>query len=164
MAFAVIALGSNVGDSLAVLNEAVGRLHELLAVSAVSSWYRTNPLYIEDQAEFLNGVLIGETPLAPLALLQRLKEMEASLGRTPAARYGPRLVDLDLIAYGSLVLSSVTGSGRPLTLPHAHVGERRFVLEPLAEIAPRLVLPGMGTPVALLQARTWEGQECEKLV
>lgn len=145
----VIALGSNVGDSLGHLREAMHRLRSAMRVDLVSRPYRTAPMYVEDQPPFLNAVSLGATELGPLSLLRLLKMLEREIGREAREHYGPREIDLDLIAYGSLVLTSNAGS-RPLCLPHPRVPERRFVLAPLAEIAPDLNLVGLGVVRELL--------------
>lgn len=145
----VIALGSNVGDSLGHLREAMRRLRGAIRVDAVSRAYRTAPMYVEDQPPFVNAVATGHTDLGPLALLRLLKSLEREMGRESRERFGPREIDLDLIAYGSLALTSNAGP-RPLRLPHPRVPERRFVLGPLAEIAADLHLIGLGVVRELL--------------
>lgn len=109
---------------------------KLLAHVDTSSLYESEPMYVEHQPRFVNGVLIAESPLGPLALLDLLKGIELTLGREARTRNGPREVDLDLLAYGSLVLRSPR-----LVLPHPRWSERRFVVEPLFELAARRQLP-----------------------
>jgi len=145
----VVALGSNVGDSLRFLGEAVEAVRAIVNVERVSHAYRTAPMYVEDQPPFLNGALIANTSRGPRALLAKLKQIEKEIGRNPAQRYGPREIDLDLIAYGSLRYS-FAGGDKPLDLPHPKTVERRFVLMPLFEIAPLLLLPGLGRVEELL--------------
>jgi 2-amino-4-hydroxy-6-hydroxymethyldihydropteridine diphosphokinase len=140
-----IALGSNLGDRRANLVEAISRLQTHVAVEKVSSVYETEPAYVADQPRFLNMVLQGSTALSPRELLSFLKKIEQHMGRTPAVRYGPRLIDLDILAYGDLQLEELD-----LTIPHPKITERAFVLKPLAEITPDLVLPGQQACVAAL--------------
>ena len=143
-----LALGSNLGDRAANLRAAVDALAPYVAVAHVSALYETEPAYVTDQPRFLNAALVGSTALEPHELLAALKNIERSMGRVAGERFGPRLIDLDILVYGELLL--VTPE---LTLPHPRLAERPFVLVPLAEIAPDLVLPGLSTTVAALAAQ-----------
>ena len=151
---AAIALGSNLesrfGDREANLREAVRRIEGLGEVRAVSSFYDTEPVGYLDQPRFLNAALILETELKPAALMQGLLSVERTMGRERlgAIAKGPRVIDLDLLLYGDWVLWS-----EELMLPHPAMAERRFVLEPLAEIAPNWVHPVLGVTVRELLAR-----------
>ena len=151
---AAIALGSNLesrfGDPEANLREAVRRIEGLGEVRAVSSFYDTEPVGYLDQPRFLNAALILETELKPAALMQGLLSVERTMGRERlgAIAKGPRVIDLDLLLYGDWVLWS-----EELMLPHPAMAERRFVLEPLAEIAPNWVHPVLGVTVRELLAR-----------
>ena len=143
-----VALGSNLkssfGDREANLREAVRRIGEFGEVKAVSSFYDTEPVGYLEQPRFLNGALLLETELDPVTLLRDLLGVERAMGREregPVAK-GPRVIDLDLLLYGDSVLWS-----EELTLPHPEMQERRFVLEPLAEIAPEWVHPVLGMTV-----------------
>jgi 2-amino-4-hydroxy-6-hydroxymethyldihydropteridine diphosphokinase len=137
MARAFVALGSNLGDREATIRAALARLDGVVAVSRLRD---TDPVGFEDQPTFLNGVAALETELPPRALLDRLLEVERSLGRTrEGPRFGPRTIDLDLLVHGDLELDEPG-----LTIPHPRLHERRFVLEPLADLAPDLVVPGRG--------------------
>jgi 2-amino-4-hydroxy-6-hydroxymethyldihydropteridine diphosphokinase len=137
MARAFVGLGSNLGDREGTIRAALSRLDGVAAVSALRE---TDPVGFEDQPRFLNGVAALETELPPRALLERLLEVERSLGRTrEGPRFGPRTIDLDLLVQGDLELDEPG-----LTIPHPRLHERRFVLEPLAELAPDLVVPGRG--------------------
>lgn len=144
---AYIALGSNLGDSPSVLAAALEALGGSPGVELVgaSASYRTAPVGgPEGQRDYLNGAAELSTELGAHALLARLQEIELEFGRRreQEERWGPRTLDLDLLLYGDLVLADVT-----LELPHPRLEERRFVLEPLAEIAPELVLPRSGRRV-----------------
>ncbi len=150
---AAIALGSNLaseyGGPEQNLREAIKRVGELGEVRAVSSWYDTAPVGFTEQPRFLNGALLLETELAPEALMRALLGIERAMGRDRAAApaKGPRVIDLDLLLMGDLVISSAE-----LTLPHPAMAERRFVLEPLAEIAAEMVDPVSGrTVLAMLE-------------
>jgi 2-amino-4-hydroxy-6-hydroxymethyldihydropteridine diphosphokinase len=134
---AFVGLGSNLGDREATIRAALARLDGVVAVSRLRE---TDPVGFEDQPRFLNGVAAVDTELPPRALLERLLAIERELGRTRGGpRFGPRTIDLDLLVYGDLVLDEPG-----LTLPHPRLHERRFALEPLAELAPDLVVPGRG--------------------
>lgn len=131
----LIGLGANLGDRASALCAAVEAVEPFVHWLALSRLYETAPMYVEDQPRFLNAVAVGRTELGPLALLSRLQTVEASLGRVPRERFGPREIDLDLLAYGSLRLAADR-----LELPHLRLAERAFVLRPLAEL-PRELLP-----------------------
>ncbi len=131
MALARIGLGSNLGDARANLERAMLALEELGAVTARSAFYRSEPWGITDQPAFVNAAVLLETSLSPRELLGELKRLEAELGRTPTYRWGPRVVDLDILSYGDLVVAEPD-----LTIPHARLFERAFALVPLAEIDP----------------------------
>lgn len=135
------------GDRRAHIEAAVARLREVISDLRVSTLIETDPMYVTDQPVYLNGAAIGFTDLGPLALLARLKAIEVEVGRTPSVRYGPREIDLDLLAYGRVAFRS---PGR-LEVPHPRTPERRFVLEPLAELDPPLHLPGLGPVASLLE-------------
>ena len=136
----VLALGGNVGDKVKSLRRA---LHAIagepeIELTAVSRFYRTPPWGKTDQDWFVNACALGRTSLKPEALLERVKRLEIELGRAPTERWGPRVIDIDLIAYGDIVLKT-----ERLTLPHPELFNRAFVLVPLAEIAPDLVVAGV---------------------
>ncbi|MCU1323379.1 MAG: 2-amino-4-hydroxy-6-hydroxymethyldihydropteridine pyrophosphokinae [Acidobacteriaceae bacterium] len=139
---AAIALGSNMGDREGNLFDAVARLGALGVVRAVSSFYDTAPVGYVDQPRFLNGALLLETSLGPVELLRGLLEVELAMGRERMIDKGPRVIDVDLLFYGGVVMAT-----EELTLPHPAMGERRFVLEPLAEIAGEMVHPVVGVSV-----------------
>lgn len=147
MTTAYVGLGSNLGDRKANLEGAVERLRGLGRVR-VSEIRETDPVGVIDQPRFLNAVAEFETDLGARALLERLLEIERELGRNRSAeqRWGPRTIDLDLLLYGD---EQVDKPG--LILPHPRLAERLFVLEPLHELAPGLVLPD-GRPIRDLLA------------
>lgn len=148
-----LGLGSNLGDRAANLRAALAALDALdpaVRVTRVSSVYATAPMYVVDQPEFYNAVCHAQTTLAPLDLLGALKRLERTLGRTPGRRFGPRVVDLDLLLYDDLTLHiPPTDQTGELVVPHQRMLERAFVLVPLAEIAPDLVLPSGQTVAAV---------------
>lgn len=133
---AAVALGSNLGDRLAVLQRAHRSLGQVGSVVATSSLYETAPVGGPSQDDYLNAVVVVDTVLEPEALLERLLSIESSAGRTRGERWGPRILDLDLIAMTDPAGDSMSRDTERLTLPHPRAGERRFVLEPLAEAWP----------------------------
>jgi 2-amino-4-hydroxy-6-hydroxymethyldihydropteridine diphosphokinase len=144
---AYVGLGSNLGDRDATLRRALEHLARRVDVVAVSSFRDTEPWGRPDQPRFLNAVAAIDTELSPRALLDTLLGIERKLGRIrQRARWGPRTIDLDLLLFGSLQLDEPG-----LTVPHPSLHERRFALEPLAELDPDLVVPGRGPVWALLQ-------------
>ncbi len=149
MTLAYVALGANIGDPAAQLNSAVAALDALPAtrVLAVSPYYRSAPVGYTDQPDFTNAVLSLETALDAEKLLQALLQIEATLGRQRTFRNAPRPLDLDLLLFGD------EARDQPhLTLPHPRMHERAFVLLPLSDIAPDLVVPGHGSVASLLSA------------
>lgn len=143
----ILALGSNLGQRQRNLQQAVHALGEIVAIDAVSPLYETEPWGLADQPAFLNCCLIGQTRLQPEALLAVCQEIEQRLGREPTVRWGPRLIDIDLISVGQLVLDSES-----LILPHVRLAERAFVLAPLADIAPHFIDPRNGRGIMELLA------------
>jgi 2-amino-4-hydroxy-6-hydroxymethyldihydropteridine diphosphokinase len=150
---AAIALGSNLSSAFGGreenLREALRRLRTQGDVKAVSSFYDTEPVGYTEQPRFLNAAALVETELLPLELLRGLLEIERQMGRDRASApaKGPRVIDLDLLIYGDVVMKTAE-----LTLPHPALHERAFVLEPLAEIAPAMVHPALHRSVAQLLA------------
>jgi 2-amino-4-hydroxy-6-hydroxymethyldihydropteridine diphosphokinase len=140
-----LALGANLGDRGASLRSAIKRLRDAVAVERMSSVYETEPAYLLDQPRFLNMALRGHTALDPHALLAFLKQIERDMGRAAGPRYGPRAIDLDILLYDSLALTTAD-----LAIPHLRMAERPFVLVPLAEIAPDLVPPGWNRSISVL--------------
>jgi len=153
---AYVALGANLGDPAATVRAAFGALANLPESRVVhgSSLYRTAPVGITEQPEFINAVAQLETTLAPEALLDALFDIELRFGRIRADKNGPRTLDLDLLLYNDQFLELPR-----LTLPHPRLHLRAFVLHPLAEIAPDLLIPGRGSIAAWLPAVANQGIE-----
>ena len=145
MTRAYVGLGSNLGDR----EQAIRSAADAIGATRLSTIRETEPWGYADQPNFLNAVADVETELGPRELLEALLDVEQRLGRErgTAPRYGPRTIDLDLLLYGD---ETVDEPG--LTVPHPHLHERRFVLEPLSELEPDLVVPGRGHVSDLLAA------------
>jgi 2-amino-4-hydroxy-6-hydroxymethyldihydropteridine diphosphokinase len=148
-----LGLGTNLGDRAANIAQALHRLGSLGTVLAVSSLHETEPWGIAEQPKFLNAACLLQTELSPLELLLALKRIESAMGRTPTARNGPRLIDMDILFYDDLVLSTPE-----LTIPHPCLHERPFVLLPLREIAPDIVHPVLKRTVSELADQLASGQ------
>jgi 2-amino-4-hydroxy-6-hydroxymethyldihydropteridine diphosphokinase len=131
-----LSLGSNVGDREGHLREALSRLHRKGRILSVSSFYETEPVEFADQAWFLNCAAALETAECPQALLTNLLGIEQDMGRRRTRKKGPRAIDLDILMFGDTVIDTPE-----LTIPHPSMHQRRFVLEPLAEIAPQALHP-----------------------
>ena len=142
-----IALGTNLGDRLANLQAALRSLPPAVTVTDESHVYETPPWGYEDQPAFLNMVVKAETNLEPEPLLEYLKQLEVQLGREQKFRWGPRLIDLDILFYDDLVLDSP-----PLVIPHPRLHERAFVLVPLMDVAPDFVHPVLNRSISKLLA------------
>jgi 2-amino-4-hydroxy-6-hydroxymethyldihydropteridine diphosphokinase len=159
----LIGFGSNQGDSVAICRAAIQSLseHSAIRVVRVSSFYRTAPVGFLGQEWFVNGVMLGATTLSPTELMDVLLAVEQSFGRSRSLRWGPRTLDLDLLAYGERVMQLPE-----LTVPHARMHERRFVLAPLAEIDPEWIHPVLRKSARVLLAGLSEtaGQDVEPMV
>jgi 2-amino-4-hydroxy-6-hydroxymethyldihydropteridine diphosphokinase len=132
-----LSLGSNLGDREMYLREAISRLRELGEIKQVSGFYETQPVEVQnEQPWFLNCALAMETELAPLEFLRGMLSAEQSMGRIRTEPKGPRTIDIDILLFGNDVLDAPE-----LTVPHPAMHQRRFVLEPLAEIASMIVHP-----------------------
>lgn len=152
-----IALGSNIGDKVANIARAVALLRGggALTHMTLSSLYKTPPWGVTEQDWFINACLAARANLAPLELLARLQAIETAMGRVRAQRWGPRLIDLDILYYGNVVLQTPE-----LTLPHPQMRNRGFVMIPLAEIRPGLLVDGV---TARKAAARFAGEGVEKL-
>ena len=155
-----VGLGGNVGDRRKSLARALRLLqtHPGLRLRKVSSLYETSPVGPR-QRPFFNAAAEIDTILSPLELLSFLKRVEKLAGRRKTRRWGPRILDLDLLTYGRLRLR-----GRALTLPHPELARRKFVLVPLAEIAPRLRAPGLNRTAARLKSELTDPSQKVKLI
>jgi 2-amino-4-hydroxy-6-hydroxymethyldihydropteridine diphosphokinase len=142
-----VGLGSNLGDSEQVLQQACLEMKQWPSVRNLraSHWYKSRPQGPQDQPDYVNGACCFETQLAPQALLSALQALELDLGKIKRRHWGERLVDLDIICYGQLRMTTAD-----LTIPHPMAAERDFVLVPLLDLAPGLELPGYGTIEACL--------------
>ena len=139
-------LGSNIGDRLSNLQRAVAMLNEGgLTVQRVSSIWETEPAGFADQGWFLNIVVEASTELMPLQLLTRTASIEQALGRKRVVLNGPRTIDIDILLYGRKIIETPA-----LIVPHPRMAERRFVLNPLAELAPKLIHPTLAKTIASL--------------
>jgi 2-amino-4-hydroxy-6-hydroxymethyldihydropteridine diphosphokinase len=144
-----IALGSNLGNCLEILEAALISLNETPGISLVarSSWYVTTPVG-PPQPDYLNGCALLETTLTPAVLMQTLLQIEAKFGRVRRERWGARILDLDLLLFDYVTLQTPE-----LTIPHPRMNDRAFVLVPLAEIAPTWIEPITGLSIATLVAK-----------
>ncbi|MEN6331270.1 MAG: 2-amino-4-hydroxy-6-hydroxymethyldihydropteridine diphosphokinase [Smithella sp.] len=148
--FCYIAIGSNLGDALQNCKEAVGRISRVkeIQLTEVSSFYSSEPVGIENQNWFVNAVIEIKTTLAARDLLHVLQDIENTMGRKREIKGGPRIIDVDLLFYGQAVIGEAD-----LTVPHPEIHKRRFVLEPLNEIASYLIHPAFGVSVRGLKDR-----------
>jgi 2-amino-4-hydroxy-6-hydroxymethyldihydropteridine diphosphokinase len=140
-----LALGSNLGNRLANLKNAISNLTPQMDVKKKSPVYETPPWGVADQPPFLNQVVMAQTYLSPEDLLSHLKRLETVLGREPTFENGPRVIDIDILFYDDEIIDSP-----PLVVPHPRMHQRGFVLVPLNDIAPDLIHPVLGTPISEL--------------
>jgi 2-amino-4-hydroxy-6-hydroxymethyldihydropteridine diphosphokinase len=139
MSIVYLGLGSNLGDRVANLRAAVKALPPEVSVVVESAVYETPPWGVEDQPGFLNMALKAETNLMPAALHDHVKRIEREVGRTETFRWGPRVIDIDILLYDDRIVDT-----SKLVIPHAQMHKRPFVLVPLASIAPDVVHPALG--------------------
>jgi len=152
-----LSLGSNIGDRETHLREAIQRLQSLGRVQSISSEYETEPVEFTDQAWFLNCAVALETSSTPTQLMQQLLEIERAMGRQRLQKKGPRIIDLDILLFGDEVMNTVA-----LTIPHPAMQYRRFVLEPLAEIASDAIHPVLKKTIQELLEDLPPGQKAHK--
>jgi 2-amino-4-hydroxy-6-hydroxymethyldihydropteridine diphosphokinase len=145
-----IGIGSNLGDSLRNCKHAVENLSEAEGIKLIraSSFYRTEPVGMEDQNYFVNAVVEVQTDISARNLLQLMQNIENEMGRTRKAKGGPRIIDLDLLFYGQNVIKE-----QDLAVPHPEIHKRRFVLEPFCEIASYFIHPSFGVSIRGLKDR-----------
>jgi len=154
-----LSLGSNVGDRAANLNAAIERLRTLGEIVAVSSFYDTEPVGLAAQPWFLNCAVKLDTEKMPKQLLAGILDIEQQMGRRRVQKNGPRTIDIDILLFGNSIIET-----KGLTVPHIGMHERRFVLEPLAEIAPELRHPVFKRTIRELRDALPSGQAVRKVV
>lgn len=157
---AYLSLGSNLGDRIAHLRQAIRKLSDVGSVTNCSSFYETEPVEFTQQPEFLNCAVEMDTALHPQQILDAILQIERDMGRDRSTqpRKGPRTIDIDLLLAGDVVIKSPE-----LVLPHPAMQDRRFVLEPLAEIAPDAMHPLLRRTIRELRERLPAGQAVGKL-
>jgi 2-amino-4-hydroxy-6-hydroxymethyldihydropteridine diphosphokinase len=155
---AYLSLGSNVGDRAGQLQEAIARLSAAGRVVAASSIYETEPVEFTQQPWFLNCAAALETDQTPQQLMTAILAIEEEMGRRRVQRKGPRSIDIDILLYGDEIVDS-----SDLTIPHPAMQHRRFVLEPLAEIAPEVLHPVLKKTIAELRDALTEGQAVKRI-
>lgn len=156
---AYLSLGSNVGDRERHLLDAIARLESKGRIVSVSSFYETEPVEFTDQAWFLNCAVALETTETPEHLMAAILDFEQQIGRQRVQRKGPRIIDIDILLFGDTILDSTA-----VTVPHPGMHERRFVLEPLAEIAPEARHPLLKKPIQELLDALPAGQIVRRVV
>ena len=154
---AYLSLGSNVGDRVAHLRDAIARLESIGRVVSVSSFYETEPVEVTDQPWFLNCAVGLETALTAEQLMARLLQLEQERGRRRIQKKGPRTIDIDILLFDDLILDSPD-----VTIPHPAMQKRRFVLEPLAEIAAEARHPGIKKTIRELLEELPAGQSVRR--
>jgi 2-amino-4-hydroxy-6-hydroxymethyldihydropteridine diphosphokinase len=154
-----LSLGSNVGDREDHLRGAITRLESIARVISVSSFYETEPMEVTNQPWFLNCAVKAETTKVPKQFMAAVLEMEREMGRLRTMKKGPRTIDIDILLFGDAVVDSPE-----VTIPHPAMHERRFVLEPLAEIAPEARHPVFKKTVSEMLDALPGGQTVRKVV
>ncbi len=155
---AYLSLGSNIGNREAHLREAQDRLTAVGRVTTVSSFYETEPVEFTEQPWFLNCAIALETRFTPQELMTAILGIEKAMGRQRVQKKGPRMIDIDILLFGNAVLDS-----EEVTIPHPAMSERRFVLEPLAEIAPKARHPVLNKTIRELRDALPSGAMVRKL-
>jgi 2-amino-4-hydroxy-6-hydroxymethyldihydropteridine diphosphokinase len=150
---AYLSIGSNVGNREPRMREALERLDSAGRVVAVSSFYETEPVEFTEQPWFLNCAAALETSLSPPQLMASILRIEQEMGRRRLQKKGPRSIDIDILLFGNLIVSSAD-----LTIPHPSMPQRRFVLEPLAELAPQALHPSLNKTILELRDALPPGQ------
>ena len=153
-----LSLGSNVGDRVANLNSAIERLRTLGEIEKVSAFYETEPVEFVNQPWFLNCVVMLDTEKMPKQLLAGILDVEQQMGRRRTQKKGPRAIDIDILLFGNSIIDT-----KGLTIPHPALHERRFVLEPLAEIAPDVRHPAFKRTIRELRDALPPGQAVRKV-
>ena len=156
--FVYLSLGSNVGDRAAQLQEALARLSVAGRVVAVSSFYETEPVEFIQQPWFLNCAVALETLKTQQQLMAAILTTEEELGRKRTQKKGPRTIDIDILLFGDTIVKS-----KELTIPHPAMHQRRFVLEPLAEIAPEVIHPVLKRTIRELRDALPQGQTVRRV-
>jgi len=153
---AFVGIGSNIGDRMGNCLKAISMINDVDGCSVIkrSSFYRTEPIGYKDQNWFVNCIILVETKFSPYELLMQLQEIEKSMGREKGIKWGPRLIDLDIIMYDNLIMDN----GK-LTIPHPLMHKRRFVLIPMNEIAPSVIHPVLNKTIKeILNSLSEDGQ------
>lgn len=155
-----LGLGSNLGNRIKNLEIVILALskHSNIQVTASSSFYETEPVGYKEQKWFVNQVIQIKTSLSPTDLLEAIQKMEECFGRRRTIRWGPRTVDIDILLYGDLIMNNSS-----LSIPHPHLAKRRFVLVPLAEIAPSLIHPLLGESIRKILIDSSTGDLVKKI-
>ncbi|PKN52173.1 MAG: 2-amino-4-hydroxy-6-hydroxymethyldihydropteridine diphosphokinase [Deltaproteobacteria bacterium HGW-Deltaproteobacteria-13] len=155
-----IGVGSNLGDSLKNCRGAIEGLSGIVGIelTTVSSFYKTEPVGMENQNYFINAVIEIKTTLTAQKLFEAMQNIENTMGRQRGAKGGPRIIDLDLLFYGQNVIHE-----QNLIVPHPEIHKRRFVLEPLSEIASYFIHPSFGLSIRGLKDRLSDNKKVEKI-
>jgi 2-amino-4-hydroxy-6-hydroxymethyldihydropteridine diphosphokinase len=154
-----LSLGSNLGDPVANLNGAIAELRTLGEVAAVSSFYETEPVELAAQPWFLNCAVKLDTEKMPKQLMSGILDLEQKMGRRRQQKKGPRIIDIDILLFGTSIIET-----KGLTIPHPSMHQRRFVLEPLAEIAPEVRHPVFKRTVRELRDALPPGQAVRRIL
>ena len=153
-----ISIGSNQGNKESYCRKALEEINVFADIVKSSSLYETEPVDYEDQPDFLNAAVQITTDLSPHELLNKLNEIENRLGRVRVEKQGPRTIDLDIVFYGDLILNDID-----LIIPHPGAHLRRFVLEPVCEIDPEFIFPGLAATVSEVLKKTEDNKNVLKL-